>query len=267
MPFHTYPPRLLMLSLSDPMCRLIGKIASDAGLQVVHASRLSEVKFFENQRGIVIVILEVRECCDTFRIVAEVQEEIPNAPLIIITEPDQTGQDQLALRLGARYVIRKPCQPLELDRLFRFVLENYTDEGECWNALTQEAQKRSEVSLFSSSAIKAELRTSGFPTLEEIKRRAIVATVNLVNGDKLRAAKMLGVGKNMVYRTCREKTQKKVEPAKANGTGGPNALSTNEQVLDKHPENDNRGDSAVEKKITNPVGLFESRVVLGTDDF
>ena len=267
MPFHTYPPRLLMLSLSDPMCRLVGKTASLNGLQVVYASSLSEVKFFENQRGIVIVILEVHECCDTFRIVAEVQEESPNAPLIIITEPDQTGQDQLALRLGARYVIRKPCQPLELDRLFRFMLENYTAEGECWNALTQEAQKRSEISLFSSSAIKAELRTSGFPTLEEIKRRAIVATVNLANGDKLRAAKMLGVGKNMVYRACRENTRKKVELAKATETGETNAFSTNKQVLEQEPETDNRGDSAVDKKMPDPIGHFERRVVLGTDDF
>ena len=100
MRFHTYPPRLLTLSLSDPMCRLVGKIASLAELQVVHASCLWEVKFFENQRGIVIVILEVRECCDTFRIIAEVQEQIPNAPLIIITEPDQNGQDRLALFRG-----------------------------------------------------------------------------------------------------------------------------------------------------------------------
>jgi len=211
MRFHTYPPRLLALSLSDPISRLIGKIASLSGLQVVHASRLWEVKFFENQRGIVIVILEVRECCDTFRIIAEVQEEIPSAPLIIITEPDQNGQERLALRLGARYAIRKPCHPVELDRLFRFILENYAGEGDCWASLKQEAEKRSEISLFSSSAIKAELRTSGFPTLEEIKRRAIVATVNLANGDKMRAAKMLGVGKNTVYRAFAGGTRKRAK--------------------------------------------------------
>jgi len=69
---------------------------------------------------------------DTFRIIAELQEKIPSAPLIIITEPDQNGQDQLALRLGSRYVIRKPCHPVELDRLFRFILENYGDKGDCW---------------------------------------------------------------------------------------------------------------------------------------
>jgi DNA-binding NtrC family response regulator len=211
MRFHTYPPRLLTLSLSDPMSRLVGKIASLAGLQVVHASRLWDVKFFENQRGIVIVILEVRECCDTFRIIAEVQEQIPNAPLIIITEPDQNGQDQLALRLGARYVIRKPCHPVELDRLFRFILENYADEGDCWEAMKQEAAKQKATSLFSSSAIKEDLKTNGFLTLEEIKRRAIIATVNLANGDKLRAAKMLGVGKNTVYRAFQENGYKKHE--------------------------------------------------------
>src|SRR5262249_37169991 len=141
MPFHTYPPRILMLSLSDPTSRLIGKIASLNGLQVVQASHLWEVKFFENQRGIVIVILEVRECCDTFRIIAEVQEQIPSAPLIIITEPDQNGQDQLALRLGARYVIRKPCNPVEIDRLFRFMLEDYGDKGDCWASMKQDIAK------------------------------------------------------------------------------------------------------------------------------
>src|SRR5262249_23187270 len=141
MPFHTYPPRILMLGLSDPTSRLIGKIAGLNGLQVIQASHLWEVKFFENQRGIVIVVLEVRECCDTFRIIAEVQEKSPNAPLIIITEPDQNGQDQLALRLGARYVIRKPCHPVELDRLFRFILEDYGDKGDCWASMQQDLAK------------------------------------------------------------------------------------------------------------------------------
>lgn len=267
MRFHTYPPRLLMLSLTDPMCRLIGKIASLAGLQVVHASRLGEVKFFENQRCIVIVILEVSECSDTFRIVAEVQEQIPNAPLIIITEPDQNGQDRLALRLGARYVIRKPCHPVELDRLFRFILENYAGEGDCWEATKQEAAKDKATSSFSSSAIKEELKANGFLPLEEIKRRAIIAAVNLANGDKMRAAKMLGVGKNTVYRTFQEKTRKKVEAAAGKNGSEPNALSTNEHKFSKHSETEKCGNSAVGKKIANLLGPFERCAVLGTDDF
>jgi len=189
-----------MLSVSDPIHRSVGKIASLAGLQVVCASCLDDVKFFANQRGIVTVMLEVNNCCDTFRIMAAVQEGIPGAPLILITEAEENAQDRLAVRLGASYAIRKPCHPAELDRLFRFILENYADEADCLDSMKQELTKHKATSLFSSSATTEELKSSGFLTLKQIKRRAIIATVSLANGDKMRAAKMLGVGKTTVYR-------------------------------------------------------------------
>ena len=74
-----------------------------------------------------------------------------------------------------------------------------------------EAAKQKATSLFSSSAIKEDLKTTGFLTLEEIKRRAIIATVNLANGDKMRAAKMLGVGKNTVCRALEGGTRKRAK--------------------------------------------------------
>ena len=74
-----------------------------------------------------------------------------------------------------------------------------------------EAAKQKATSLFSSSAIKEELKTNGFLTLEEIKRRALIATVNLANGDKMRAARMLGVGKNTVYRAFAGGTRKRAK--------------------------------------------------------
>src|SRR5438045_3846291 len=116
MSLYAWPPRLLMLSLDDATYRLVGKTASLVGLDVAYACRLEELDFFIRQRGIVVVILEVNNCWDTFRMVAGVQERLAAAPLIIITEEDQSAQNRLALRLGANYVIKKPCVPVELER-------------------------------------------------------------------------------------------------------------------------------------------------------
>jgi len=201
MSLYPYPPRLLMLSLSDAMYKLVGKTASFAGLQLVYASRLKDVRFFARQRGIVVVILEVNNCCDTFRMVADVQERLSNAPLIIITEDDQSAQDRLALRLGANYVFKKPCDPVELDRVFRFVLENHAVEAECWESMKRDLAKRLRArTSLCPSAPSQQLEASSFLTMAEIEKRAILAAVKLADGDVLRAAKLLAISKTTMYR-------------------------------------------------------------------
>ena len=41
-------------------------------------------------------------------------------------------------------------------------------------------------------------------TLAEMERQAIVGTIRALNGDKLQAAKLLGIGKTTLYRKLKE---------------------------------------------------------------
>ena len=46
--------------------------------------------------------------------------------------------------------------------------------------------------------------TSGLPTLADLERHAILDTIRRTNGDKLKAAKILGIGKTTLYRKLKE---------------------------------------------------------------
>jgi two-component system response regulator HydG len=51
-------------------------------------------------------------------------------------------------------------------------------------------------------AVKVE--SSGIRTLAELEKRAILHAITTLNGDKLEAAKQLGIGKTTLYRKLKE---------------------------------------------------------------
>jgi two-component system response regulator HydG len=45
---------------------------------------------------------------------------------------------------------------------------------------------------------------NGVKTLADLERDAILSAIRVLNGDKLRAAKLLGIGKTTLYRKLKE---------------------------------------------------------------
>ena len=54
-----------------------------------------------------------------------------------------------------------------------------------------------------SSDLSAE-RSSDVQTLAEMERQAILGAIRTLNGDKLMAARLLGIGKTTLYRKLKE---------------------------------------------------------------
>jgi two-component system response regulator HydG len=50
----------------------------------------------------------------------------------------------------------------------------------------------------------AESESPGVATLADLERQAILGAIRTLNGDKLKAAKLLGIGKTTLYRKLKE---------------------------------------------------------------
>jgi len=148
MPLRQVPPRFILLSLSEWMYQLFGKVASLAGLHIVCAStpsRLNELKVFPNQPGTAVVVFEDSDCYNTLRMVADAPGRFPNTVLILIADDD-------------------------LNRIFRVVVENHAIATECWESMKREIAKGSLAG--SCQPVSASLLT-----MNEIDKRTIVAEV------------------------------------------------------------------------------------------
>jgi two-component system response regulator HydG len=52
--------------------------------------------------------------------------------------------------------------------------------------------------------VPVSFENSGISTLAELEKRAIMHAITALNGDKLEAAKQLGIGKTTLYRKLKE---------------------------------------------------------------
>lgn len=233
MTLYPLPPQLLMIDLDQPTYEACIKAGSLAGLRPLYTISTRALNLIAKAKYVAAVVLDAGTCRDTFKTVAHVQDVFPECPLVVVTERGEDTQCHLALRLGASHAIKKPCDPAELDRIFRFIMENRAAanlchseprcsaqdpasvvlsevEGSCGRFLPSPGLSLSPQSLASSihppvpvvcwrcsmEFFAADERNS----MSDIEREAILAAVRAANGDKVRAAEMLGIGKTTLYR-------------------------------------------------------------------
>jgi|1185.fasta_scaffold10767_2 hypothetical protein len=170
MPLRSFPPRFVMLSLSEAMYQLFGRVASLAGLHIACAStlqqpqtpetnernasglssetppfRLDELKTSLGQPGTAIVVFEDSDYYDTLRMVANPSERVPNSVFVLITEED-------------------------LQRIVGFVIENHAIANECWDSMKRAMPK-------GPRAASCQMISASFLTIDDIEKRSIVAEV------------------------------------------------------------------------------------------
>ena len=138
------PPRLLLLSLSEGMYQLVARLTSLAGLRIVCAFCLDQLKLAAGQRGAVAVVFANTECYDTLITAADLPAQVPNAGLILVTEED-------------------------FERLCHYVAENQAIAAQCWEAVQREIAR--------STASGHPPLSISYLTMDQIEKRTIVAAV------------------------------------------------------------------------------------------
>ena len=231
MTLYPLPPQLLMIDLDQPTYEACIKAGSLAGLRPLYTISMGALNLIPKAKYVAAVVLDAGTCRDTFKTVAHVQDVFPECPLVVVTERGEDTQCRLALRLGASHAIKKPCDLAELDRIFRFIMENRAAANLCHSEPRCSAKNPASVVLSevegscsrflpSPGLSPQSLASSIHPTvpvvcwrcsmeffaadehnsMSDIEREAILAAVNAANGDKVRAAEMLGIGKTRLYR-------------------------------------------------------------------
>jgi len=144
MPFRPQP-RLLLLSLSEGMYQLVARLASLAGLRIVCAFCLDQLKLAAEEPGTAVVIFPNTECYEILITAADLPAHIPNAGLILVKEED-------------------------FERLCRFVAESQAIAAQCWDAVQR------EIARGAASGKRPPLSIS-YLTMDQIEKRTLIAAV------------------------------------------------------------------------------------------
>ncbi len=185
---HAQPPLVLLLdvdNISTPLCRMV---ITQVGFCPIHLESTSSFTYLATQ-NVASVVLDVEKCRNTFQTLADIEVLFPNSALVIMAGRDDNVHARFAIRLGAKHFIKKPCEFLELHRILRFIAQY----GAATCPATQARCLR--------DATPAMFRGL---TLAEIERRAVLAAVDAADGDKLQAAKILGIGKTTLYKKLKQ---------------------------------------------------------------
>ena len=145
-----------MLSLSEGMLLLVARVASLAGLRIVCAFHLDQLKLLAGEPGTAAVIFTNTECYESLRTyfchpeLRQSEEErsavaVPNAGLILVTEED-------------------------FERLCCLVAENQAIAAQCWDAVQRESARGP------ASRMSPPLSIS-YLTMDQIEKRTLVAAV------------------------------------------------------------------------------------------
>lgn len=181
-----YPrqPIVLMIDVDNISYKVLKQAITLAGFIPIHVESCQSFKYLQSEI-VAAVVLDVAMCGNAFQALAQIEELFPNSALIVLTGPGENVQARFAVRLGAKHVVTKPCDRKELDRILRFIAEH---------------------GAASCPATKARVTPISFqgPTLAEIEKQALLAAVEVARGDKLRAAKILGIGKTTLYRKLKQ---------------------------------------------------------------
>jgi DNA-binding NtrC family response regulator len=182
------PPLVLLLDVDNINARICKKVITQVGFCPIHLESVVGFKYLAHH-NVAAVVLDVQTCHNSFQTLADVEELFPDSALVIMAGRDDNVQARFAVRLGAKHFIRKPCEFLELHRILRFIAQY----GAAPCPATQTRCLRD-----ATPAIFRGL------TLAQIERRAVLAAIDAADGDKIKAAKILGIGKTTLYRKLRQ---------------------------------------------------------------
>jgi hypothetical protein len=127
------------------MYQLVARLASLAGLRIVCAFCLDQLKSAAGEAGTAAVIFANTECYEILITAADLPAHLPNAGLILVTEED-------------------------FERVCRFVAESQAIAAQCWNAVQREIAKST------ASGSRPPLSIS-YLTMDQIEKQTLVAAV------------------------------------------------------------------------------------------
>ena len=199
------PQGLLMIDLDQPSYKICAAAAARAGLRPVYSLSTAPLHIAPRAADLSAIILDAENSSDTFAAFSRIEQLFPLTPLLVLTGRNQQAESRLAMRLGARRVFSKPCDENAVEQGLRLLMVENDGHPPAVAASGEGSRAEIQSSRIVCWRCRRELLDL-YETrpLADREKRAVLAALKLAGGNKVRAARMLGMGKTTLYRRLRD---------------------------------------------------------------
>lgn len=186
----------LVLVIDDDasLCELLAERLDASRFTVVWTTQPERAESLLGERPFDVVLTDLRmQHVDGIELCARLVEKFPGLPVVVMTAFGSVDAAVSAMRAGASDFIIKPHDP----GLFTTTLERAITDA-VGQRVARERQR--EMAERERERIEAELEASQLVALDEIERRHILRVLEAVQGNKSRAAQVLGLDRKTLYR-------------------------------------------------------------------
>ena len=202
---YRMPQVLLMIDLDQPTYKICSAAAARSGLRPFYALSTAPLHIAPRAGDLLTIILDAENSSDTFAAFSRIEQLFPLRPLLVVAGNKQHAQRRLAMRLGAQQVFFKPCDQAAVERALRMLVVENNGNRSTKVAALEEAHRHSQRNRMVCWRCGAELLEGheSRPLIDR-EKRAVLTALKLNGGNKLRAARMLGIGKTTLYRRLKK---------------------------------------------------------------
>jgi len=202
---YRMPQVLLMIDLDQPTYKICTAAATRVGLRPFYALSTAPLHVAPRGGDLSAIILDAENSNDTFAAFSRIEQLFPLAHLLVVTGRDHEAERRLAMRLGARQVFPKPCDQALVERTLRQLVFENDGNRPAQVPAGERAHQDSRTNHLVCWRCGAELlECDENRALADREKRAVLTALKLNGGNKLRAARMLGIGKTTLYRRLKE---------------------------------------------------------------
>ncbi len=183
---------VLVIDDDASACVLLAERLEARQFTVVWTAQPERAESLLGERAFDVVLTDLRmQRVDGIELCARLVGKYPRLPVVVMTAFGSIDAAVSAMRAGASDFIIKPIDP----ELFATTLGRALAA-----AVGQRDGAGSEGSVRQGEAVGAALETSELVALDEIERRYILRVLQAVQGNKSRAAQVLGLDRKTLYR-------------------------------------------------------------------
>jgi DNA-binding NtrC family response regulator len=183
---------VLVIDDDASLCELLAERLEASRFTVVWTTQPERAESLIGERPFDVVLTDLRmQHVDGLELCARLVQKFPELPVVVMTAFGSVDAAVNAMRAGARDFIIKPHD---------LALLRATLERAMADAVSQREARERQRATAEQQREHAEAEASELVALDEIERRHILRVLEAVQGNKSRAAQVLGLDRKTLYR-------------------------------------------------------------------
>jgi DNA-binding NtrC family response regulator len=185
---------VLVIDDDASLCELLAERLEASRFTVVWTTQPERAESLIGEQPFDVVLTDLRmQHVDGIELCARLVRKYPELPVVVMTAFGSVGAAVSAMRAGARDFIIKPHDLALLTATLERAMADAVSQREARERQRVTAERQRE-------HVDAEVATPELVALDEIERRHILRVLEAVQGNKSRAAQVLGLDRKTLYR-------------------------------------------------------------------